>query len=287
MTTLDPASGKTSALLVEGGGLRGAFSAGVLAELGSPGGLVFDDVLAVSSGAPTAAYLVAGQIDDGIRIWEEHTHGDQLISPRNLLRGRPLMDIDRLVGVFERGVRLEAGRLGEARSRLWIGVTNCRTAEAEYVRVTSGNVFELLRATMALPIAYGRVVPIEGVPYIDGGVADAIPIRRVEAFEHDLTVAVLTRPRGYRRKGGKAAAYVMGRTYAGYPKIGAKLAERSRISNEALDRIDALEDEGKLSVIRPAGPLPAGRLSTKRDAIVATVEAGRAAARAWLKKKGS
>ena len=93
-------NGETSTLVVEGGGLRGAFGAGVLSELAAGGAARFDDVVAVSSGAPTAAYLVTGQAADGLRIWEDHTHGAQLISPRNWLRAAPLMDIDGMIDVL-------------------------------------------------------------------------------------------------------------------------------------------------------------------------------------------
>src|ERR1700691_5879954 len=96
----------STALVIEGGGLRGAFSAGVAAELAAAGVPAFDDIVATSSGAPTAAYLATGRVDDGIAIWRGYTHGAQLIAVRNLTRGRPLMDIDRLIGVFQRVVPL-------------------------------------------------------------------------------------------------------------------------------------------------------------------------------------
>jgi predicted patatin/cPLA2 family phospholipase len=276
----------TRALLVEGGGLRGAFGAGVLAELAKPGGPNFDDVLAVSSGAPTAAYMIAGQIEDGLRIWEDHTHGTQLVSPFNWLRASPLMDIDGLVDVFERVVPLRASRLGDAATRFWIVVTNCHTGRAEYVRVTPENALGLLKATMAIPIAYGKIVTVGGVPYIDGGVADAVPVRRAVSLERDVTVAVLTRPRGHRRRRARAVAYVMGRTYGRYPALAATLSSRWKTSNDSLDLVDDLEARGAISVIRPAGPLAAGRLSTRREHILATIQAGREAARAWLRDHG-
>jgi predicted patatin/cPLA2 family phospholipase len=281
-----PAS-QTAALFVEGGGLRGAFSAGALAELAKADGPRFDDIVAVSSGAPTAAYMVAGQIDDGLSIWENFTHGDQLISLRNWLLASPLMDIDKLVGVFERTVPLDASRLEKATQRLWIVVTNCHTGRAEYVRATQANTLGLLKATMAIPIAYGRVIPIDGVPYIDGGVADAIPARHAVSMKRDRTVAILTRPRGYRRKNSPAFTYFMGRTYPKYPEIGRALSGRWKASNDALDLIDEMEARGEMSVIRPAGSLPAGRLSTRRDDILATIEEGRDAARKWIREHGA
>ncbi|MFT3764707.1 MAG: patatin family protein [Minicystis sp.] len=279
----------TAALLVEGGGLRGAFGAGVLAELAREGARapVFDDVVAVSSGAPSAAYMAAGQMDDAIRIWEDHTHGNKLISPANLLRGTPLLDVDGLVRVFERRVPLDRRRLAAAATRCWVLVTNCTTGEAELVRATEGNALELLRATMALPVAYGKVVDVDGVPYVDGGVAEVVPIERALSLGRDTTVVVLTQPRGYRRKQRSAIAYLMARTYPRYPALARALAARSATANAALDRVEELERRGVVSVIRPAAPLPASRLSTKRTDILATIDAGRQAAKAWLARARS
>jgi predicted patatin/cPLA2 family phospholipase len=281
-------------LLVEGGGLRGAFGAGVLEALlggGFEQPAAFDDVIAVSSGAPTAAYAIAGQIADGVRIWEQYTSGDQLISPRNLLRGAPLMDIDRLVGVFERVVPLAADRLGSARTRLWIGVTDCRNGEGALVRATPSNVFSLLRATMALPVAYGKVVRVGGVPYVDGGVAAAVPIARVSELggwsgssgDAPRPLAILTQPRGYRRTSGRVSALLMASTYPRWPALRRALLGRTESANRALDRVDELEGAGALSVIRPARALSAKRLSTRREDIVASIDAGRVAGRAWLR----
>ena len=211
-------------LLIEGGGLRGAFGAGVLAELSRHGAARFDDVVAVSSGAPTAAYLAAGQIGDALRIWEDHTHGRQLISPLNLLRGVPLLDVDGLVRVFDRRVPLDRARLHASATRCWVLVTHCRTGRAELVRATDRNALELLRATMALPVAYGKVVDVEGVPYVDGGVAEAVPIERALAFRRARTVVVLTQPRGYRRKRRPALFYLMGKTYPRHPALAGAFA---------------------------------------------------------------
>jgi predicted patatin/cPLA2 family phospholipase len=276
----EPLSG--AALLIEGGGLRGAFGAGVVAELAGRGAARFDDVIAVSSGAPTAAYLAAGQIEDALRIWEDHTHGAQLISPWNWLRGTPLLDVDGLVRVFDRQVPLDRARLHASATRCWVLVTHCETGRAELVRATESNALELLRATMAMPVAYGKVVDVEGVPYVDGGVADAVPIERALDFRRERTVVVLTQPRGYRRERRPALFYLMGKTYPRYPALARALAARADTANAALARIEDLERRGLVSVIRPAAPLPAGRLSTRRGDIRATIEAGRDAARAWL-----
>lgn len=272
------------ALLVEGGGLRGAFSAGVLAELAKPGGPRIDDVVAVSSAAPTAAYMAAGQVEDGIQIWENYTHGSQLISPANWLSLSPLMAIDKLVDVFAHTVVLDAVRAAESNTRLWVAVVNCHSGNIEYVRVTATNVFSLLKATMAIPLAYGKVVDVEGTPYVDGGVNNPVPIEHTLSMVRDRAVAILTQPRGYRRRNNPLVARLMAISYSKYPAVGKALRSRWEVANESLARIEALEDDGKISVIRPAGPLPAGRLSRSREDIIATIAEGRAAARRWLER---
>ncbi|MFO0659125.1 MAG: patatin family protein [Polyangiaceae bacterium] len=273
-----------AALLIEGGGLRGAFSAGVLAELSKPDSPKFDDIVAVSSAAPSAAYMVTGQIEAGLKIWTDFTHGTQLISPFNLLKGRPLLDIDRLVRLFEQHIVLDTERLTQANSRLWVVVTNCHTGKAEYVRATKENAFALIKATMALPIAYGRVVDVAGTPYIDGGVADAVPAKHTLGFGHDRTVLILTQPPQYRRKRSRTSAKIIARSYASYPEIAKTIAVRWQTSNASLELVDELESMGKIDVIRPHGPLAASRLSTSRRDICATLEAGRIAGRAWVEQ---
>lgn len=281
-TGVQGGEGQGVALLVEGGGLRGAFSAGVLAELGKPGGPRIEDVVAVSSAAPTAAYLAAGQVEDGIRIWENHTHGAQLISPANWLSWRPLMAIERLVDVFRHTVVLDAEKAASAEMRLWVAVTNCHSGDIEYVRATRSNVFSLLHATMAIPLAYGRVVDVEGTPYVDGGVTNPLPIEHTLSMVRDRAVAILTQPRGYRRHKNPILARLMALSYPQYPALRPALLARWRVANESLATIERLEDEGKITVIRPLGPLPASRLSRSQADIVATIEAGRKAARAFL-----
>ena len=273
----------TTALVIEGGGLRGAFSAGVAAELAAAGISAFDDIVAVSSGAPTAAYLAAGQPEEAVAIWRGYTHGAQLIAPWNLSRGRPLMDIDRLIGVFQNVVPLDAKQLARSSRRLWVGITDCRTGEGCRVLATPSNVFELLRATMALPVANGRVIEVDGMRAIDGGVAAPIPLDHALELRRDRTLFVLTRPRHYRRTVNSVSAWMIGWTYPRYPAVRRAMARHGHAANAVLDRIETLERSGAIGVIRPARALPLGRLSRDRVAIETTIAIGRATAREWLR----
>jgi predicted patatin/cPLA2 family phospholipase len=275
----------TSALVIEGGGLRGAFTAGVACELDARGATAFDDIIGASSGAPTAAYIATRQVTEGVDVWSTYIHGDQLLALGNIARGRPLMDVDRLVGVFEHTVPLDLKALDASPIRVRIAVTACQTGAPEFIRMTSGNAHALLRATMALPLVYGRTIDVDGVAYIDGGVSAPVPLDAARGADHILVV--LTRPRGYRRAKGALSALLTGLTYPRHPAIGRRLAERHVHANAILDEVDRLEDAGRIDVIRPSAPLPVGRLGRDRGAIIATIEAGRAAARAYLDKRAA
>lgn len=269
-------------LVVEGGGLRGAFSAGVLAELASDGSLHLDACYATSSGAPSAAYLLTGQIEDAVRIWQDFTSGSQLIAPGRLLRGKSLMDLDRLIGVFQDRVRLHIERLA-SEAPLFISVTNCTNAQAEYLRCSQANAFDLLKATMALPFAYGPTISIEGTPYFDGGLVDSIPLQKALAHQAQRVIVVLTQPRGYRKRPAPQVAKLLSAYYRKYPALAAAFAQRFQRYNDCLDELERLEDRGDINVIRPQTRLPATRLSRDRQSIVASLNQGRKEARTWLR----
>jgi predicted patatin/cPLA2 family phospholipase len=272
-------------LVLEGGGLRGAFVAGALGELAGCEGLRFSHIFATSAAAASAAYMVAGQIDRGLEIWRERTHGAQLISARHLLRGRSLMDIEGLVEVFRGELSLDAARVELSTTALCIAVTNCITGVADHVTANRNNVYELLKAAMALPVVYGRVVPVDGVPYIDGGVADAIPLGAALELAPARIIVVATRPSGYRKKPSRMGN-LLRYNYTQFPALWPALANRWQTYNRAIVRLEALEAEGRVQVIRPDRALPASRMTRDRGRILETMALGESAARAFLVQQG-
>jgi predicted patatin/cPLA2 family phospholipase len=273
-------------LVLEGGGLRAAFVAGALAELDQAGERSFTHVFATSAGAASAAYLITGQIDRALHIWKERTHGGQLISAKHLLRGRGLMDIGGLVDVFQGEHGLDARRLEQSATSLQISVTNCNTGAADHVAATEANLFQLLEATMALPVVYGRVVRVQGIPYIDGGVTDAIPLEPALGLHPERLLVVATRPLGYRKKPVPWFGGLLRYNYRAFPAVWPALRNRSEAYNRSIIQLEALERAGRLQVIRPTQTLPASRLSRDRASILETLALGRASARAFLDAQG-
>jgi predicted patatin/cPLA2 family phospholipase len=274
-------------LVIEGGGLRGAFCAGVLSELESPLRGLVARLYGASAGAPSAAYFATGQIQRAIQIWGDHTHADELVSPKHWLKGRPLMDIDKLVDHFRFGDALAVDRLPAATSEVHVAVTNCNTGEADYLKLDARNAFDVLTATMALPLAYGRVVTVNGTPYVDGGVSDSIPIEQALASGADDILVIQTRPEPYRKQRSKLAEAVFGAQFGRtYPLLLEAFRSRAARYNACVERLTELERSGRISVIRPERPLPASRLTRDRARILATIEVGRASARAWCARNG-
>ncbi|MEA3201837.1 MAG: hypothetical protein QOE90_3265 [Thermoplasmata archaeon] len=231
--------------------MRGAYAAGAIMGL-QQAGERFDAVYASSSGACSAAYFAAQQAE-GLRIWQEHLDGTKLIALRNLARGRPLLDLGYLVDeVFGRRVPLDLDAMRRAPHPTWVTVTHARTGEAEHRDLRREKApLETLRASAALPLAYGRSVRLGRERYVDGGLADPIPLRRALADGADEATVVLTRPRGYRRTPAGRALVALSS-----PHRGARLA-MARMHERYNDALDLLDRPG----VRVIAPPPTLRLS--------------------------
>ncbi len=271
-----------TALVLEGGGLRGAFSAGVVATLHHRLDIKPDYIFATSSAGPSAAFFATGQTEVAIRLWENRTYASHLISPLHLLKRRPLMDIDKLVDSFRTPTPLAVELLRDSPTRVLISVTNCRTGTAEYVPMTDSNAFDLLTATMALPLAYGRVIRLHGQDYIDGGLRGSIPLEPALELDIKNIIVVLTQPPGYRKKPSRSLKIAGRATYPNYPELWPAFEQRAEAYNRQADQVEALQREGRLHVIQPQTVLPASRMTRDRNRILQTIQAGRNTAKHWL-----
>ena len=260
-------------LVIEGGGLRGSFAIGALSELARLLPVRPAHVYATSSGAPNAAYFATGQLREGLRIWEERTHGAQLVDYRKLLGAGPVLKVDELVDVFRRDIRLDVGALERSPSRLHIAVTEAETGDLEVLDATPDNIFELLAAAMAVPFAYGKLVSVAGRRYFDGGFRAPVAIREALARAPDKIIVILTKPRGHRRKQRHVSEWLQCRTF---PNARDAIRSKWRHYNQTMELLDELEASGDIAIVRPPGELPAGRLSRSRRRIVDSIALGRA-----------
>lgn len=173
-----------TALIVEGGAMRGAWAAGVLAYLQECGRRQYDLVYAASSGACSAVYFVAGMWEPAMSIWRELACN--VVRKSNFLRRKPIIDLAFLVDhVIRTRVPLSVEALQKAPTEFFIVLTDCLTGQPVYFRVGDERVFAALRATSSMPLATRGFDYVDGHPFADGGVADPIPLRRAIARWRD------------------------------------------------------------------------------------------------------
>jgi predicted patatin/cPLA2 family phospholipase len=252
---------RKTALIVEGGAMRGAWAAGVLSYLRERGRRQFDLVYAASSGACSAAYFVADMWEPGLTIWRDLACN--VVRKSNLLRHKPMIDLAYLVDhIMRKHVPLSVEALQKAPTRFYIVLTDCATGEPVYFHVCDDRVFAALRATSSMALATRGYDFVDGKPYADGGVADPIPLRRaIEDGATDITV-VLTHNPDFRlqpipRWMGKLA-------YPEFPNVARVWTAQQNVHyNAALDLMRKPPAGVRVRVFRPLRPLPVGSFTVE------------------------
>jgi predicted patatin/cPLA2 family phospholipase len=263
---------RKTALIVEGGAMRGAWAAGVLAYLQESGRRQYDLVYAASSGACSAAYFVADMWEPGLTIWRDLACN--VVRKSNFLRRKPIIDLAYLVDhVFRKHVPLSVAALQKAPTRFFIVLTDCLTGDPVYFHVCDDRVFAALRATSSLPVATRGYDYVDGRPYADGGVADPVPIRRaIEDGATDITV-VLTHKLTFRL--GPVPHWIGRLAYPEFPMLARAWTARQNVYyNDALDLIKRPPPGIQLRVFRPLRPLPVRSFTARPKQIAAAMVLG-------------
>ena len=246
-------------LILEGGGMRGAFTAGVL-DYWMSRGLWFQNVYGVSAGACQACSYLCRQQGRGLRVWVNYTDDPRFISLRSLITTGDMIGAELNYDLVPRKLDpLDNAAFLSSGARFTAVLTDVETGKPVYVPIR--DMFEdidAVRASASLPLV-SRMVTYRGRRYLDGGVSDSIPIRRAIADGCDRNVLVLTQAPGYRKEPNKALP-LMKLRYGKYPGLVEAVARRHIMYNDALDFIEQEEAAGRLFVLRPDAPLNIGRV---------------------------
>lgn len=260
-------------LVLEGGAMRGIYTAGVL-DVFAENGLHFDGVLGVSAGALHGCSFVSGQKGRSIRYYKKYRNDWRFMSFQSLIRtgdivGRKFCYHD----IPERLDPYDYEAFHKSGTDFYVGCSNLETGKPEYLQVTDmlGQV-DLLRASASMPYV-SRVVHYQGKKLLDGGCTDSIPVTAFRKMGYSRTVVVLTRHKGYEKKPEKTE---MARVfYARYPRFVQALSQRHVVYNRTLREIERLEEAGEIFVIRPSEELKIGRLEDDLDIIQSVYDIGR------------
>lgn len=272
---------KRTGLVLEGGGMRGIFTVGVL-DCFMDHGIRFPYTVGVSAGASNGISYISGQRGrsrfSNIDLLKHYNY----IGWRHFLRGRGYIDLDYLFHVYpERYYPFDYDTFFKATERFEMVVSNCLTGQAEYLeeKRDRDRLLAVCKASCTLPVLC-PITYVDGVPMVDGGVCDAIPVRHALEQGCDRLVLVLTRNKGYRK--ADKDFYLPGFIYHQYPALREQLRTRYRRYNETLDFIEQLEREGKAIVIRPEKPLRVGRTGHDPQALADLYDEGYALAERLL-----
>lgn len=267
-----------TALVVEGGALRGVFSTGLLDGFLEARFNPFDLFIGVSSGASNLAAYLAGMIGRNARIYMEYSLRPDFISFSKYFRGGHLLDLDWLWEVTIREIRLDLGAVYSHGKPFTVVMTDVQTGDAVYHPTTAGDLEQVLKASSAMPLLYRDYPRVGGRPMTDGGVADALPVGEAIRRGARRIMVVRSRHREYRKRTGPAEQ-VMRWHVRRYPLLREAVAARVRRYNEAVALIRKPPDGVSIVEMCPPENFRVSRLSKDRLILQEGYGQGRALAK--------
>lgn len=253
--TITPQSG----LVLEGGGMRGVFTCGVLDNL-MERGIRFPYTIGVSAGACNGLSYMSQQKGrakySNIDLLDEYHY----IGIKQLITKGNIMDFDLLFHKFpEEIIPYDYASYAQCPERYEMVTTDCLTGKACYHEEKNNptRIIEIVKASSSLPFVC-PISLIDGHPMLDGGIADSIPLLRARQQGYDNNVVVLTRNRGYRKS--SKPTQIPPFIYSKYPALRQAIAHRNALYNSQITMIEELEEKGQLTVIRPEKPIKVSRI---------------------------
>ena len=271
-------------LIMEGGAMRGMFTAGVLDVL-MENGLVTDGAIGVSAGAVFGCNYKSHQIGRVIRYNTEYCKDKRYASFKNLVKtGNLYSEQFCYHEVPERLDPFDEAAFAASPMDFFVVCTDVKTGEPIYHKCRTGDAEDVrwMEASASMPLA-AKIVKIGHYGLLDGGVADSIPVRFFESIGYKRNLIILTQPKGYTKKKNKFLPAIRAR-YFRYPAFVEAVADRHERYNEALSYISMLEQAGKDYVIRPPIPLEIGAMERDPAQLRRVYETGRAVAQIQVEK---
>ena len=260
-------------LVVEGGGMRGVYSSGVL-DFFIEKDLFFENNYGVSAGACHLCSYLAKQYKRAFRVNVDYLNDKRYCSVHSLLKTGNLFGAEMLYDIIPSELDLfDYDTYNKNESNFYVVITDINTGKPEYVKI--GDLKKdiiYVRASSSLPLL-AQNVKINDKEYLDGGISDSIPIKKSIADGNKKNVVILTRDSTY-RKGKNSLMPIIKLKYKKYPNFVKSMADRYIVYNEILDFIKELEDNGDVFVIRPKKPVNIGRTEKNREKLEALYNDG-------------
>ena len=266
-----------TALVVEGGALRGVFSTGLLDGFLEARFKPFDLFIGVSSGASNLAAYLAGMIGRNRQVYLEYSLRPEFISLARFVRGGHLIDLDWLWGITIREIRLDLATIHAKTQPFIVVLTDVQTGAAVYRRTNSVDLEDVLKASSAVPLLYRDYPRIDGRPMTDGGVADAIPVGEAIRRGARRIMVIRSRLRDYVKR-NSLSEYLIRWYVRRYPFLRRAVANRVRRYNDTVAFIRNPPQGVAIVEICPPANFRVSRLSQDLAVLQEGYDQGRAAA---------
>ena len=250
---------RKTALVLEGGGMRGVFTSGVL-DAFMKHDLTFPYIVAVSAGACNGMSYVSHQPRRARISNIDYLARYKYIGVRHLVTQGCIFDRELLYDKFpNQYLPFDFDTFFSSPMTFEMVTTNCLTGQPMYLseRHDRQRALDIVRASSSLPYV-SKIVDVDGIPMLDGGIVDSIPLQHAIDMGHPTNVLVLTRNRGYRDTGKdmKIPRFI----YRKYPRLRVVLSRRLAAYNAQLEYVERMEDEGRIICIRPERPMEVDRI---------------------------
>lgn len=261
-----------SGLVLEGGGMRGVYTAGIL-EYFMEKDLYFPYVIGVSAGACMAASYLSRQPGRNKKVNIDFVGDPRYLSYRNFWKKRQMFDMDFLFDeIPNKLVPYDYETFLSRTEQFVVVTTDCLTGEPIYYNMDQHgeDMLQLIRASSSLPFVAPSVAYQDRM-LLDGGIIDPIPLKKAQKDGFEKNVIILTKPVGYKKKASRFSSLFK---YKQFPIISDRLQTRYKLYNETLDYVAAEKESGSTFVFQPSKPLPVGRMERKKERLQALYELG-------------
>ncbi|MCH3971915.1 MAG: patatin family protein [Oscillospiraceae bacterium] len=260
-------------IVLEGGGMRGIYSTGVL-DAFLQEKFMADEVVGVSAGASIGISYVSMQYERGLRTTVNYAGQEDYISLHNFIKTKSLFGMDYIFGkIPEELDPFNYETFAKNPCKFYAGATEVHTGKTIYFgKEEIVPPCTVLRASCSLPV-FSPVVPYKGGEYLDGGLLAPIPIQKALADGCDKLIIVLTRERGYRKE-PQIGRPVYAQKYRHYPALVHIMDTRHKVYNSMLQTIQRMEHMGSAIIAAPDEPLPLDRFGTNHEQLLAAYNIG-------------
>jgi predicted patatin/cPLA2 family phospholipase len=263
-------------LVLEGGGIRGIYTAGVLDELMIQN-IQVDGLIGVSAGIIHGVSYISGQMGRNVRYFLKYRNEKHFMSLYSLITSGNICGTDfcydkipNELSVFDYDTFRERAK----EIPVYAGCSNLETGKPEYIRIYDvKEQMDAIRASASLPLV-SEIVEYDGMKLLDGGSTDSIPVSAMRKLGFHKNIVVLTRPAGYQKQEDKTIP-LMRRKYSEYPEYVDACEKRYLDYNEALQYVEYLEQTGEVLAVRPSRDLKVSRTEKNLDKIKRIYKLGR------------